>query len=231
MVDVYSLHNLSFSGFTLSVEERAVLETAMAERRLAEGLERIGFWGKIFAEEADYLVVCGTPLSAEYPHKKFYAWCVRPRARHPHDRERNQVLVGARTRAALRRRRGARPNGTAASNGSRASSTRPRGERPAAEGATGRGRRVLVARWRVMFIGPARGVGGKEKSAEGERRGRARRLNGSHHPVSRLPRGADAPQRACLLLFVSVRIHACVCVSVLVLAARAGAWTCRRSRT
>eukprot|EP01138_Halocafeteria_seosinensis_P016504 gb/GECG01016835.1/.p1 GENE.gb/GECG01016835.1/~~gb/GECG01016835.1/.p1 ORF type:complete len:301 (+),score=57.74 gb/GECG01016835.1/:1-903(+) len=60
------------SGRTLNVEERAGLETAMAERRLDERLVDIKFWGKIDGLEKDYLIVYGLKRSQEHPQKQLY---------------------------------------------------------------------------------------------------------------------------------------------------------------
>jgi hypothetical protein len=77
MVDVRELSRLSFSGHTLSVEERAGLEVAMRQRRLEEGLATVKFFGKVFGAEADYLVCYGLRADQEHPSKQFFAWCVR----------------------------------------------------------------------------------------------------------------------------------------------------------
>ncbi|KAA0174595.1 hypothetical protein FNF27_03970 [Cafeteria roenbergensis] len=71
-MDLRHLDDLAVSGFTLSVEERAGLESGMRKRQLEEGLASIRFWGRITAAEADYLVAYGFPPSAEYPKKQFY---------------------------------------------------------------------------------------------------------------------------------------------------------------
>jgi hypothetical protein len=73
-MEIRDLPYLSFSGFTLSVEERAGLEVGMRKRLLEEGLSSIVFWGKIVAAEADYLIAYGMTPSLEFPAKRFYFW-------------------------------------------------------------------------------------------------------------------------------------------------------------
>jgi radial spoke head protein 9 len=73
-MELADLHYLSWCGATLNVQERAVLEAGLVRRRLEEGLDSIGFWGRVTGTDADYLVAVGTlpPLGAGYPRKKFY---------------------------------------------------------------------------------------------------------------------------------------------------------------
>ena len=73
-MDIHDLHDLAWCGATLNVQERAVLEAGLVRRRLEEGLESIGFWGRVTGTEADYLVAVGTlpAVGAGYPRKKFY---------------------------------------------------------------------------------------------------------------------------------------------------------------
>jgi hypothetical protein len=71
-MDPLDIGALGFSGHTLNVEERAGLEVAIAKKRLEEGLREVGFWGKLFGEEDDYLVVAGFGPSADFPRKRFY---------------------------------------------------------------------------------------------------------------------------------------------------------------
>ena len=71
-MDPLHLNHLGFSGHTLNVEERAGLEVAINKQRLDEGLREVLFWGKLFGEEDDYLIVFGFGASADFPRKKFY---------------------------------------------------------------------------------------------------------------------------------------------------------------
>lgn len=59
-------------GYGLTVEERSVLETEMAKRKMEEGLSSIKLWGRVHGMVADYLVVCGLVSVMETPQKKFY---------------------------------------------------------------------------------------------------------------------------------------------------------------
>lgn len=73
-MDLRDSESLSFSGYTLSVEERAGLEVSMRKRLLEEGLTKVLFWGKICGAEADYLIVYGFGPSTDYPRKQFFFW-------------------------------------------------------------------------------------------------------------------------------------------------------------
>ena len=73
------LHNLgrlsSVCGFTLNVEESAGLEIAMLQRKREENLPgKWLFWGKIFGETQDYLVVYTVDIISDFPEKKYYFW-------------------------------------------------------------------------------------------------------------------------------------------------------------
>jgi hypothetical protein len=74
-MDPFELNHLGFAGHTLNVEERAGLEVAINKRRLEEGLREVLFWGKLYGEEDDYLVVYGFGASADFPRKRFYYRC------------------------------------------------------------------------------------------------------------------------------------------------------------
>lgn len=71
-MDLQDLNALGFSGRTLNIEERAGLEVAIAKRRLEDGLQDLGFWGKVYGDEDDYLVVVGYGPSEDYPAKRFF---------------------------------------------------------------------------------------------------------------------------------------------------------------
>ncbi len=71
-MEVVDLNALGFSGYTLNVEERAALEVAISKKKLEDGLQEAFFWGKIFGEEDDYLVVYGFGESADFPRKRFF---------------------------------------------------------------------------------------------------------------------------------------------------------------
>ena len=75
------LHNISrISGLafsTLSVEEHSGLEVAMLERKREENLHgKVLFWGKLYGNTQDYLIVCSIDTCDEFPVKKFYYWYV-----------------------------------------------------------------------------------------------------------------------------------------------------------
>ncbi len=76
-MDLQDLNALGFSGRTLNIEERAGLEVAIAKRRLEDGLQDLGFWGKVYGDEDDYLVVVGYGPSEDYPAKRFFYTYVR----------------------------------------------------------------------------------------------------------------------------------------------------------
>lgn len=71
-MDINSLCHLSGCGHTLSVEERACLQVGMLERKNAEKLSKVLFWGKIFGEVADYLIAYGETQTLGFPTRKFY---------------------------------------------------------------------------------------------------------------------------------------------------------------
>lgn len=48
------------------------MEVSMAERKVAEKLLDISFWGKIFGETNEYLIVAGLVAADYYPQQKFY---------------------------------------------------------------------------------------------------------------------------------------------------------------
>ena len=74
MVDSQALEALGVvSGYGLNVAERAGLEVAMLQVKLAEKLLTLDFWGRIYGDTADYLVVVATlEESSKFPSKKFY---------------------------------------------------------------------------------------------------------------------------------------------------------------
>jgi hypothetical protein len=71
-MDINNLCHISASGHTLNLEERACLQVAMLERKNAEKLSKVLFWGKIFGEVADYLVAYGETQTLGFPTRKFY---------------------------------------------------------------------------------------------------------------------------------------------------------------
>jgi hypothetical protein len=75
-MDVLDFSSFSFSGQGLNVEERAGLEVAINKRRLDDGLREVQFWGKLFGEGDDYLVVVGFGASTDFPNKRFFYACV-----------------------------------------------------------------------------------------------------------------------------------------------------------
>lgn len=72
MCDLENVERLNDSGFTLSVEEKSGLQTAMLRRKLEEKLDTVQFWGKIFGKQNDYLVCFGLLPSYDFPSKKFF---------------------------------------------------------------------------------------------------------------------------------------------------------------
>ena len=73
MVDVRDVKNLSFSGHTLNVAERALLGAAILKKGIEENLAGISFWGKLFGKEANYLIAVGAVQKfSGVPSKKFY---------------------------------------------------------------------------------------------------------------------------------------------------------------
>jgi hypothetical protein len=75
-MELQSIARLSpLNGATLSTEEVSGLETAMIQRRLAENLAgKMMFWGKIFGNTQDYLIVYNINPFSEFPDKKYYYW-------------------------------------------------------------------------------------------------------------------------------------------------------------
>lgn len=71
-MEISQLNELGFSGRTLNIEERAGLEVAISKKRLEDGLQEAFFWGKVYGEEDDYLVVYGFGESADFPRKRFF---------------------------------------------------------------------------------------------------------------------------------------------------------------
>jgi radial spoke head protein 9 len=72
-MDLSSISSLAFSGHTLNVAERSLLKAAVVKKAIDEGLTFVGFWGKIFGKEANYLICVGnTPKFSGVPNKKFY---------------------------------------------------------------------------------------------------------------------------------------------------------------
>ena len=74
MASVTGVGSLAFSGNTLSVEEAAGLEVAIAKRRLEEGVTDAKFWGRVSGSERDYLVAYAVVDVQGFPHKRFFAW-------------------------------------------------------------------------------------------------------------------------------------------------------------
>ena len=71
-MDILDLNNLGASGHTLNIEERAGLEVAINKRRLEDGFAELLFWGKLYGEEDDYLIVFGYGESQDFPRKRFF---------------------------------------------------------------------------------------------------------------------------------------------------------------
>lgn len=63
----------ALNGQTLSIEETAGLEMAMSKRKLEENITgKLQFWGKVFGNTQDYLIVSSTDTTADFPDKKFF---------------------------------------------------------------------------------------------------------------------------------------------------------------
>ena len=63
----------ALNGQALSVEEVAGLEVAMTQRKLDENITgKLQFWGKVFGNTQDYLVVSSVDGNAEFPDKKYF---------------------------------------------------------------------------------------------------------------------------------------------------------------
>lgn len=75
-MNILDLNSLGFSGRTLNLEERAGLEVAISKRKLEDGLTEALFWGKLYGDEDDYLIVFGFGDSVDFPVKQFYFRCV-----------------------------------------------------------------------------------------------------------------------------------------------------------
>ena len=74
-MDVQDSCHLGFSGNTLNVKERSLLEIVMAKKKREESLQEVLFWGKIFGTSADYLICFGVrKMFTGVPVKKFYFW-------------------------------------------------------------------------------------------------------------------------------------------------------------
>lgn len=73
-MDLFNTHRLgSTFSVSLSAEEVAGLEVAMMKLQLNENLKgKMQFWGKIYGETQDYLIVCHLDTFAEYPEKNYY---------------------------------------------------------------------------------------------------------------------------------------------------------------
>lgn len=73
-MDLYNIGKVSpVSGYTLNAEELSGLEVAMLQRKREENLSgKLLFWGKIFGNTQDYLVVVLITISGEFPIKKYY---------------------------------------------------------------------------------------------------------------------------------------------------------------
>ena len=58
---------------SLNVEERAALETTVVLKKHELGVAAAGFWGKVYGQEADYLIVAAErPTSQGVPAKTFF---------------------------------------------------------------------------------------------------------------------------------------------------------------
>ena len=60
----------SLAGFTLNVEERAVLSASLQAKKDQEKLESITFWGKVLGINKDYLIA--QAVGKSFFDRKFY---------------------------------------------------------------------------------------------------------------------------------------------------------------
>jgi len=72
-MEITDCEKLGFSGMSLNVKERSLMEILMAKKRREEGLDEMLFWGKIYGSTADYLICFGVrKMFSGVPSKKFY---------------------------------------------------------------------------------------------------------------------------------------------------------------
>lgn len=77
MTSLSNLDGLASSGVGLTVEERAALQVEFLRLTNAEGFDEVNFWGKIYGNEADY-IICFALVSngQQWPLKRFF-YCTK----------------------------------------------------------------------------------------------------------------------------------------------------------
>jgi hypothetical protein len=75
-MDLFNVHRLgSLFGVGLNTEEFSGLEVAILKLQLNENLNgKMQFWGKIYGETQDYLIVSHVDPFYEFPEKTYYFW-------------------------------------------------------------------------------------------------------------------------------------------------------------
>jgi hypothetical protein len=65
----------SVAGNALNLEEQFCLDASILQRKTLENLSgKMLFWGKIFADNQDYIIVVNIAPNAEFFNKNFYYW-------------------------------------------------------------------------------------------------------------------------------------------------------------
>ena len=77
MTSLSNLDGLAGSGVGLTVEERASLQVEFLRVKNAQGFDEVNFWGKIYGNDADY-IICFALVSSggRWPEKRFF-YCTK----------------------------------------------------------------------------------------------------------------------------------------------------------
>ena len=65
----------TFCNQKLTPSEQSAVSASLAEIKLNENFQRTRFWGKIYGEEHDYLIVEAATVTHEVRHKFFFRLC------------------------------------------------------------------------------------------------------------------------------------------------------------
>ena len=77
MTSLSNLGGLAGSGIGLTVEERASLQVDFLHMKNAQGYDEVNFWGKIYGNEADYIICFALESRGErWPQKRFF-YCTK----------------------------------------------------------------------------------------------------------------------------------------------------------
>lgn len=77
MTSLGNLGGLALSGVGLTVEERAALQVEFLRVKNAEGFDEVNFWGKIYGNDADYIICFALVSQGErWPQKRFF-YCTK----------------------------------------------------------------------------------------------------------------------------------------------------------